>query len=1219
MKKLFKVFALSFVAVSALFACSKEMDVINDKPVVEGNKTILTINATNPESVATKTTMVGTTPSWLAGDKITVIYKNKSGAVATAESTPLGSNSSSASFEAELVDANTSINGYAVYPANALSQTLSVAKIPIATEQHPTGTAFDGTSDIMVSEAFTPAGTVSTRFARLGAILRVKVSNATLNDEKILSLSVTAESNLVGDASVSLSDATLTGLTGGSATVTATFEPANQFTVGAANEPNDENKRFVYLIVYPQALAAGSTLTISGETENYSFSRAISLPNKIVLNPGHIVPLNVTVDDPVLKDKVFFEERFSSANGSAGWSGGAGGATFAADNDGWVSDKKYAGASCARFGTGSVAGDVTAPSITIPSAYWGKTIHFTFKAGSWSGDDTDLGIDVDGATVSSTSETLEDAAWKVHSLTLSSVTKSPITISFTKIDRWFLDDVLVYYGSAPTETVLSVSPSDEVNVNFKAGNKDYDVTYTVDGVPQTDWTVSTSSPGFSVEKKGDNSGFTVSYTENTGALRVGTITVSGGGKNVNVRINQSEKAWVDVLTAGDIGMSNYGDWDSLEASTEAIYAGNSTKNGSNDIQLRSSNNSGIVSTTSGGFVSKINVVWGTGNASDGRTLNVYGNNTAYVSAADLYDLEKRGTLIGSVNSKSGTTEVSFDSGDYEYVGLCSSSGALYLASITITWKAGKPSSDIAWKNGSGEVATSGSGTIAFGSPNITTGIPTFYNPNSIPSGLSFTSSDTDVATVTSAGVVTIVGVGETTLTAAFAGDATYRSGSVTYTLTVTDETLRAINKESASNGSFITKVGDDVVTSAKVGQTVTIVATPDANYAVDVITVLDEETGDAIDVTANSFTMPNHSVDVEVTFVRTYLLTVSDVSHGTITTVPASGSRVKETEIVYVTATPDDGFTLNTLTINGDDIDQNDMAFLMPAEDATVVGTFIQQLSAPASPTVTTISSSGFTASWGDVANASGYTWILSSSDTWAGVSGGNTIAEDIFEVGDLDGTGASLTAGTWTLSKSETIEDGTYYLYVVANGDGASYGDSAPVRSASIVLSSAHYYVKVTSTPVDWSGEYLIVWEKSTTEAVVFDGGLTTTLDATLNVVGGDTETTSPITDGKILATSTLNNATFTLGSKLVKGKGGLYITHSANSNGMTNSSTAGNVGGSVSIDGDGYLIVTSGTGSYSALQFNSTTSSGNYRFRFYKNAQTSFTQKKVCLYKYE
>jgi uncharacterized protein YjdB len=59
-----------------------------------------------------------------------------------------------------------------------------------------------------------------------------------------------------------------------------------------------------------------------------------------------------------------------------------------------------------------------------------------------------------------------------------------------------------------------------------------------------------------------------------------------------------------------------------------------------------------------------------------------------------------------------------------------------------------------------------------------------------PSGktLKYSSSDTAVATVNEdTGVVTLVGAGETTITAAFAGDESYNAGSDSYTLTVSAE------------------------------------------------------------------------------------------------------------------------------------------------------------------------------------------------------------------------------------------------------------------------------------------------------------------------------------------------------------------------------------------------------------------------------------------------
>ncbi|MDY6276489.1 MAG: Ig-like domain-containing protein [Bacilli bacterium] len=136
----------------------------------------------------------------------------------------------------------------------------------------------------------------------------------------------------------------------------------------------------------------------------------------------------------------------------------------------------------------------------------------------------------------------------------------------------------------------------------------------------------------------------------------------------------------DVITAADLAATatSYVDFTGVKKSSSAVYAGNSAKSSDGDIQLRSSNsNSGIVSTKSGGTVSSVKINIGSGT----KTVDVYGSNTAYSSASDLYDDSKQGTLIGSVASI-GTVNFT-DS--YEYVGIRSASGAVYLSSVEITW------------------------------------------------------------------------------------------------------------------------------------------------------------------------------------------------------------------------------------------------------------------------------------------------------------------------------------------------------------------------------------------------------------------------------------------------------------------------------------------------------------------------------------------------------
>ena len=151
-----------------------------------------------------------------------------------------------------------------------------------------------------------------------------------------------------------------------------------------------------------------------------------------------------------------------------------------------------------------------------------------------------------------------------------------------------------------------------------------------------------------------------------------------------------------------------------------------------------------------------------------------------------------------------------------------------------------------------------------------------------------------------------------------------------------------------------------------------------------------------------------------------------------------------------------------------------------------------------------------------------------------------------------------------------------------------------------------AQNYVKVTSAPADWSGDYLIVYEAGN---VAFNGSLTT-LDAANNnvevVINGD----------NIAATDATNAIKFTITksetSYTIKSASGYYIGNTADSNKLySNKSTKYN--NTISLNNDGTVQIVGSGGS--VLRYNA--NSGNYRFRYYKSS--SYTnQKAIALYKY-
>ena len=145
----------------------------------------------------------------------------------------------------------------------------------------------------------------------------------------------------------------------------------------------------------------------------------------------------------------------------------------------------------------------------------------------------------------------------------------------------------------------------------------------------------------------------------------------------------------DVLTADGLGLTgSYSNFTGKTFESGAVYAGNAMKSTNGGaIQMRKENElnkeSGIVTTqtSTAGSLAMITVTWN-GSTASSRVIDIYGSNTPYASAADLYEASTQGTLIGSLQM--GETELVVE-GDYQYFGIRSRSGALYLDEIQVTW------------------------------------------------------------------------------------------------------------------------------------------------------------------------------------------------------------------------------------------------------------------------------------------------------------------------------------------------------------------------------------------------------------------------------------------------------------------------------------------------------------------------------------------------------
>ena len=112
----------------------------------------------------------------------------------------------------------------------------------------------------------------------------------------------------------------------------------------------------------------------------------------------------------------------------------------------------------------------------------------------------------------------------------------------------------------------------------------------------------------------------------------------------------------DVFTASALGLTgaSYADLKDFKLASPAKYYLNAATNKGTCVQLRSNNNnSGIVTTATGGTIKSVTIKWNKGTAT-GRKVDVYGKTEAYTSPADLYKTETQGTKLGTIENGKST-------------------------------------------------------------------------------------------------------------------------------------------------------------------------------------------------------------------------------------------------------------------------------------------------------------------------------------------------------------------------------------------------------------------------------------------------------------------------------------------------------------------------------------------------------------------------------------
>ena len=214
----------------------------------------------------------------------------------------------------------------------------------------------------------------------------------------------------------------------------------------------------------------------------------------------------------------------------------------------------------------------------------------------------------------------------------------------------------------------------------------------------------------------------------------------------------------------------------------AAYVGTGKNNNGIKIkvdQIKKSFYTGIITSASGGTRKSITINF---NSNNSNALGIYGKNTAYTTADDLFG-SAAGELIKNVsNSKTAVTITPNKA--YKFIGFKSNKGTIYIDKITIVWEkaATTPTTTTTFGASSGKTFTFTNGTLeGFTTPTATA--KKSDDNTDLSNLIEYTSDAADIVAVDSkTGELTFTNTkfGKATITATLPKTATYQTSTDSY-------------------------------------------------------------------------------------------------------------------------------------------------------------------------------------------------------------------------------------------------------------------------------------------------------------------------------------------------------------------------------------------------------------------------------------------------------
>lgn len=320
MKRLIKTAA---VIAFSLFAASCVKETINE-PSGEGQ--VYRFIVETKENAAVKSfidnNFDGTyTPKWSKDDELAIfvgtINKNTKKPTAILKNT--NEEGIIAKFEGKITVKSGSGQFKSFAPASAFNTGLTdgTVGINLASVQRPSRHTIDQSCDVLVAQEASYSATngeirpADLFFKRMFSIVKVNLNGPELlNGQKLTEFSITAPKDtiLAGRAAIDLAKASIEKWNIKDNVVTALYLGTDGPVFGE-NAPNSNNS--VWLVVNPTTIKAGVKLTFSGESEDYSFSKEVTLPKELSFPESQLAVINLSLTEgncEDIKNRIFVEK-----------------------------------------------------------------------------------------------------------------------------------------------------------------------------------------------------------------------------------------------------------------------------------------------------------------------------------------------------------------------------------------------------------------------------------------------------------------------------------------------------------------------------------------------------------------------------------------------------------------------------------------------------------------------------------------------------------------------------------------------------------------------------------------------------------------------------------------------------------------------------------------------------------------------------------------------